>query len=152
MALLCVGCSSWEVEFRSDIEASPEHVWQLLSDLESYPEWNSYSRRVTGRLEVGEVVIVEAHLGEEVREVENIVTRVEPQTALCWRSKDWYGALARGSRCRLLEKTRGGVQLTHHEIMEGPLAWLIERLYRPRIEQGMRQVNADLKRAAEQGA
>ncbi len=150
MAALLMGNSSWEVEFRSDIDASPGEVWRLLSELESYPVWNSYSRRVTGLLAVGEIVKVEAHLGEEVRLVDNIVTRIEPEKVLCWRSQNWYGALARGTRCRFLEKTTNGVRLTHHEVMEGPLAWLIERLYRPRIERGMRQVNADLERAAEQ--
>jgi hypothetical protein len=33
--------------------------------------------------------------------------------------------------------------------MEGPLAWLIEKIYRPRIEAGLAQMNGDLKRAAE---
>ena len=59
-AWILSGCSgAWEVEHRVEISASPETVWALLTDLESYPEWNPYSRRVEGTLEVGEVVRVE---------------------------------------------------------------------------------------------
>jgi hypothetical protein len=63
---------------------------------------------------------------------------------------NWFEHLARGTRCRFLEPV--GVNATffrHHEIMEGPLAWLIEKIYRSRIEAGLAQMNGDLKRAAE---
>jgi hypothetical protein len=36
--------------------------------------------------------------------------------------------------------------------MDGPLAWLIERLYRPRIEAGLAEEDAALAAAAEVAA
>ena len=105
---------------------------------------------------------IEARLGDEVRIVDNLVTRFEPQKTLCWHSMNWYEFLARGTRCRYLEGVDAADEIDthdetvtlvtrfrHHEIMEGPLAGLIEWLYRPRIEAGLVQMNADLKRAAE---
>ena len=152
-ALVVTGCSrstSWEVEHSLEIDASASVVWQLLTDLERYPDWNPYSRRVEGTLRVGEVVRVEAHLHDEVRLVDNRVTRVEVNRALCWQSLNWYRALAQGTRCRFLEPLRNGrVRLRHHEVMQGPLAGLIERLYRARIEEGLRLVDDALKQAAE---
>ena len=151
IAVLMLGCSSWEVEHRIEIAASPQTVWRLLTDLEGYPAWNPYSPRVEGKLVVGEVVLVEAHLEDEVRLVENVVTEIEEERTLCWQSRDWYSALVRGTRCRFLEPAEGGgVRLRHHEVMEGPLAGLIERLYRERIEQGMAQLDRALKAAAEE--
>lgn len=150
---LSLGCASWEVESSVTIEASPERVWTILTDLPGYADWNTYSPSAVGSLREGGVVTIEARLGEEVRIVDNRVTRVEPERALCWHSMNWFESLARGTRCRLLEPV--GVNATlfrHHETMEGPLAWLIEKLYRPRIEAGLAQMNGDLKRAAEGAA
>jgi len=140
----------WEVEHEQEIAAAPEVVWQVLADLAHYPEWNPYSRRVEGTLRVGDVVRVEAHLGGEMRVVENRVTRLEAPRELCWQSEGWYARLARGTRCRHLDALPdGSTRLRHHEVMDGPLAWLIERLYRPRIEAGLRQEDGALAAAAE---
>jgi hypothetical protein len=151
--LLCVACSGssdWEVEHRIDIAASPETVWRLLTDLERYSDWNDYSPRVEGVLEVGQVVTVEAHLGDEVRLVDNLVTVVDAPRTLCWQSQNWYASLARGTRCRYLEPLPNGkLRLRHHELMEGPLAGLIERLYRQRIEAGLKLADEALAEAAE---
>lgn len=142
--------SDWEVQHRVEIDASPEIVWQLLVDLPGYTQWNRYSPSVQGTLAVGEVVWVQAHLDNEVRRVQNYVLSVVPQRELCWGSADWYGFLANGIRCRWLTETAsGGTELIHHEVMEGPLAWLIERLYRPRIERGLALVDNSLAAQAE---
>jgi len=150
---LGLGCSSWEAEHTVTIAAPPETVWTILTDRPSYSAWNSYSPRAVGSLREGGVVTIEARLGAETRVVDNRVIRFEPERALCWHSMNWYEALARGTRCRFLEPVGPNATLfRHHEVMEGPLAWLIERIYRPRIEAGLAQMSADLKRAAEGAA
>jgi len=145
-----LGCGAWETEHVVTIEAPPQVVWRLLTDLPKYSDWNSYSPSAKGVLREGGVVTIEARLGDEVRIVDNLVTRLEPSHTLCWHSQNWFEVLARGTRCRHLEATDTGATLfRHHEIMEGPLAGLIEQIYRPRIEAGLAQMNADLKQAAE---
>lgn len=142
--------SDWEVSHKITISASPAVVWGVLIDLERYPEWNRYSPSVKGRMAVGEVVWVEAHLDDEVQNVQNYVLSIKPRQELCWQSADWYGSLARGTRCRWLTKTgEGETLLVHHEIMQGPLAWLIEWLYRERIERGLKLVNESVAERAE---
>ncbi|MCG8588246.1 MAG: SRPBCC domain-containing protein [Proteobacteria bacterium] len=145
-----LACGSWETEAVVTIEAPPTAVWAVLTDLDAYPDWNSYSPRAEGELREGGVVTIDAQLGDEVRIVSNRVTRLDRERALCWHSLNWYGFLARGTRCRLLEPVgNGATHFRHHEIMEGPLAGLVERLYRPRIDAGLARMNADLKRTAE---
>lgn len=147
---LTLGCTPWEVEHSVTIEAPPERVWEILIDLPGYESWNSYSPGAEGSMELGGVVTIQAQLGDEVRTVDNRVTRYEPENALCWHSMNWFEPLARGTRCRFLKPASGNTTLfRHHEIMEGPLAWLIELIYRPRIEMGLAQMNTDLKQAAE---
>lgn len=36
-----------------DIDADPERVWQVLTDLSTYPQWNPFIVRAEGRVEVG---------------------------------------------------------------------------------------------------
>ncbi len=142
--------SDWEVSHQVSIDGSRTEVWDVLVDLERYPEWNRYSPNVRGKVAVGEIVWVEAHLKNEVRQVENVVTVVQPYEELCWQSQDWYAALAQGTRCRRLSTTADGMtQLIHHEVMSGPLAWLIEWVYRERIERGLKLVDDSLKAKVE---
>jgi uncharacterized protein YndB with AHSA1/START domain len=142
--------SDWEVSYPITITASPAIVWEVLTDLERYPEWNRYSPNVSGQIAVGEVVWVEAHLDNEIQHVQNFVLSIKPQQELCWQSADWYGFLARGTRCRWLSVTDSGTTLmVHHEVMRGPLAWLIEWIYRDRIERGLQLVNESVANRAE---
>ncbi|MFT4615403.1 MAG: hypothetical protein ACI9NT_002556 [Bacteroidia bacterium] len=141
--------SDWQVSHQITIAADTATVWNVLVDLDSYPQWNRYSPNVKGRMAVGEVVWVEAHLDDEIRHVQNYIVSIKPQEELCWQSADWYGSLARGKRCRWLSQTDNGqTRLIHHEVMQGPLAWLIEWLYRDRIERGLKLVNESVAERA----
>lgn len=150
LAISFVADSDWEVSYPIKIDANPAIVWEVLTDLERYPEWNRYSPTVTGRIGVGEVIWVEAHLDNEIKHVQNFVLSVIPQQELCWQSADWYGFLARGTRCRWLSVTDSGATImVHHEVMRGPLAWLIDWVYRDRIERGLQLVNESVANRAE---
>lgn len=150
LALPCAGCSSWTTEKSTRIDAPPSEVWAVLADLPRYPEWNTYSPKAEGELREGGVVTITADLDGEIRVVDNRVTRVEPGQVLCWHSMNWYESLARGTRCRFLEERDGGTLFRHHEIMEGPLAFAIEWIYRPRIDAGLETMNRDLKTHVEE--
>ena len=45
--------SDWEVSHQVTIAADAALVWDVLVDLERYPEWNRYSPNVVGRVAVG---------------------------------------------------------------------------------------------------
>ncbi len=151
LAIFWLRNPSWEVEHRVEISASRSQVWDVLADLENYSTWNRYSPRVVGTLKVGEVVWVESHLDNEVQHVQNFVLSIKEDSELCWQSAGWYGVLVRGKRCRWLEELSAErTLLRHHEIMSGPLAWLIERLYRDRIEAGIALADNSLAQYAEQ--
>jgi uncharacterized protein YndB with AHSA1/START domain len=43
-----------ELHTEIDINAPAERVWQLLTDFDSYPEWNPFIRWVRGYPQIGE--------------------------------------------------------------------------------------------------
>jgi uncharacterized protein YndB with AHSA1/START domain len=142
--------SDWDVSHEITVAASPTVVWEVLVDLDRYPEWNRYSPTIRGSVAVGEEIWVEAHLDDEIQHVQNIVISVKPNQELCWQSTDWYGFLASGTRCRWLSATEDGeTLLVHHEVMSGPLAWLIKLIYRDRIERGLILVDESIAERAE---
>jgi hypothetical protein len=42
----------------SEINASPQWVWEVLTDLPAYPQWNPFLLRAEGRVELGRILIV----------------------------------------------------------------------------------------------
>jgi hypothetical protein len=52
-ALLISGCSTISIRTAVEIDAPREKVYAVLADLESYPKWNPYHRRVEGDFEEG---------------------------------------------------------------------------------------------------
>ena len=41
-------------ELHTEIDASAERVWDILTDFTSYSQWNPFIRRISGELQVGE--------------------------------------------------------------------------------------------------
>lgn len=141
---------SWAVETGVVIDASVETVWQVLTDIDSYPEWNEYSPSVVGDLVVGGIVTIQSHLGNAIEEVDNQVDVLDTNKKLCWHSLNWYSELAQGTRCRIIEPLDGGgVRFRHHEIMAGPVSGTIADLFKVDILAGLNLMNAGLKDRAE---
>ena len=42
-----------ELRTAIEIEATPARVWEILTDFESYPDWNPFIRSITGEAELG---------------------------------------------------------------------------------------------------
>ena len=88
IVVICFVDSDWEVSHEIVVAASSSVVWEVLVDLDRYPEWNRYSPIVRGRVAVGEVIWVEAHLDDEIQHVQNIVISVKPDQELCWQGTE----------------------------------------------------------------
>lgn len=74
-----------EVRTEIKIEAPPDKVWNILTDLERYSEWNPFVRGIHGDLREG--AKLEIHLGppgQRGMKFKPAVTKVEPQKAFHW--------------------------------------------------------------------
>lgn len=74
-------------ENRNEIElkASAEQVWQVLTDLEKYSEWNPLLYRGVGKVELGEIVEVSAKTASKDMNFICTVTEVEPYKKFAWK-------------------------------------------------------------------
>lgn len=78
------------------INASPEQVWQVLTDLEHYSEWNPLLYRGSGSVKLGETVVVDAKTATKEMNFVCIVTKAEPFKEFAWKFHVIHPFLFRG--------------------------------------------------------
>jgi len=129
-----------------EIAAPAQRVWEILTDVAAYREWNPFMPRLDGEVRVGarlraRLVIAGAPtLRPRLR-----VTRVDPGRELAWVGR---GPLVRGERTMRIEPLDARrVRFAQRTEFTGPITPLLGWLdrYRP----GMQAMNAALKARAE---
>jgi uncharacterized protein YndB with AHSA1/START domain len=67
------------------IQAASEKVWQILTDLAKYPEWNPFITQAIGRVEVGARVEITVPSASKEMKLHCTVIKAEPRQVLCWK-------------------------------------------------------------------
>jgi hypothetical protein len=68
-----------------EINASPERVWQILSDTARFPEWNPFIRKMDGELAAGKAITVLLQpVGGNAMTIRPTVLQVKPNRELRW--------------------------------------------------------------------
>lgn len=88
-----------------EIQATPEQIWDILTDLSRYSEWNPLLYRGTGKVEVGETVEVAAKTASKDMNFVCKVVRVEPNREFAWTFHVIHPFLFRGEHIFQLEPT-----------------------------------------------
>jgi uncharacterized protein YndB with AHSA1/START domain len=130
------------------IDASPEQVWAVLTDVASWPQWDSGVTRVDGSARLGErlTIAVAANPG---RAFPVKVVTVEPPAQLVFRGGMPLGLFA-GVRTYTLAAEGATTRFSMKEAYSGPLASLITRSI-PDLGPSFRQFAEGLKRRTEAG-
>ncbi|MGB3334610.1 MAG: SRPBCC family protein [Mycobacterium sp.] len=76
------------LEASVDIEASPETVWNVLSDLNQMPKWSPQCRRMRllGKLRQGAYTVNINRQGSKVWPTVSKIERLEPQRVIAFRT------------------------------------------------------------------
>ncbi|EJN59741.1 SRPBCC domain-containing protein [Halogranum rubrum] len=136
-----------------DIDASPDAVWDVLTDFRRYPEWNPFMR-VVGRANEGAHLAVElTPPGARQFRFRPTVTRVDPNHELRWLGHLFVAGLYDGEHRFTLESTDEGTRtrFTQAESFGGIFAGLVNRFVGSATEAGFREMNAALKERVESG-
>lgn len=132
---------------RTTIGATPEAIWQILTDAPAYPVWNTTVTRVDGRIALGEKVTVHAKVAPGRAFPVKVVAFDAP------RHMVWSGGmplgLFKGERSyELRSMGAGGVEFAMREDYTGLLAPLITRSI-PDLQPAFDEFAACLKARAE---
>ena len=116
----------YEISTTIEIAATPEHVWAVLSDLASYPQWHPVFRAVTGQLAAGsKITITTAHpVSDRTMTARVRVLTAEPTRHLRWVSN--LGVM-RSERSFILTPEAGGTLLEQTATYRGLLVRFPEK-------------------------
>jgi uncharacterized protein YndB with AHSA1/START domain len=71
-----------ELRTEIEIQASPEKVWQILTDLDKYSEWNPYIHHAIGKALLGEKVDITFLSGSKDMILHCTVVEAQPNRKL----------------------------------------------------------------------
>ena len=141
------------IELRTEIEiqATPEKVWQVLTSLDQYSEWNPFIHHAIGKAKVGETVDITARSGSKEMTFHCTVIKVEPNKELCWKYHIGLPFLFRGEHSFSIEKAEGNkIRFIDREICTGLLASTQAKNMDTNSRQGFEAMDKALKARAEQ--
>jgi hypothetical protein len=129
------------------INADPQTLWGLLTDAESYPEWNPAVLGIKGRIEDGERIRLTSIVNPS-REFKLNVSDMKPPNSMVW----WDGmplGLFKGVRTFVISPIGDGQsEFKMEEVYSGLLAPLITKSI-PDMTDSFDQFADGLKEAAE---
>jgi len=132
---------------KTSIRATPERIWELLTDAPGYTRWNTTVERIEGKIGKNERLKVHAKINPG-RAFPVMVTAFERPKRMVWTGGMPLG-LFKGERVFLLTPgSNDVVEFSMREEYTGLLAGLIGRSI-PDLQPAFDQFASDLKRAAE---
>jgi len=141
-----------ELRTEIEIEASAARVWRLLTDFERYPQWNPFIRRISGRSEPGARLSVFIQpSGARGMAFSPTVLKAEPEHELRWRGQLWLPGVFDGEHIFTIEQVDANkVRLVQREHFSGVLVPLLWRSLDTDARRGFNEMNAALKKLAEE--
>lgn len=132
---------------RVEVAAGMEAVWQVLTAIERWPEWNPDIREARLQGPLAEGTSFSWRLGRIV--VTSTLLEVESPRFLAWR-----GAMLgiKGVHVWRLDRTGGGTMVTTEESWDGLLPWLVRGRSRHMLRKGLGSWLDHLKKRLEEGA
>ena len=137
------------VEYRTRvaIDAEPDHVWKVLTDFETYGEWNDFYRKVVSDGHDGDRIRMHVTLGKlKVISIERIRHRGNNES-LSWGVDNFF--LRSGVDRRLSAIAGGGTEVTSVFKAAGPIARIAMPFFGHQIQAGMEHFLEALKKRAE---
>ena len=132
------------------IDASPDRVWDILIDLDSFAEWNPFARRASGKVEVGQQISVflQPPNGKGMT-FKPTVKKADRGREFRWLGRFLIPGLFDGEHYFRLEPANdGGTRLIHGEQFRGILVPLMGGVITKAVK-GFEEMNVALKARAE---
>lgn len=133
------------------IQASPEKVWQILTDLDKYPEWNPFICHAIGMAEIGKTVDIDFQPNSKGLKLHCTVAQKHPNRDLSWKYHVYHPALFRGEHIFTIEPLgENRVRFIDREEFNGLLVPLQAKDIDTNTKKGFEAMDKALKARAEQ--
>jgi hypothetical protein len=139
-------------ENRNEIEihSTPERVWEVLTDLGKYPDWNPLLCRAEGKLIIGEKINLTARSASNDMNLLCTVTTVEPNRQFSWKFHVVLPFLFRGQHIFKIEPIdEHRVRFIDREVFHGLLVPLQAKNLETNAKPAMIAMGEALKKRVE---
>jgi len=140
-----------ELHTEIDIDATPDMVWEVLTDLDRWADWNPFITSSVGKPEVGEQLVNRMDPpGGKAITFKPQVTVVDDGKTFEWLGKLGFSGVFDGRHRFELEATpTGGTHLVHTEQLDGVLVRVMRKSLDTHTHQGFELMNTALKTRVE---
>jgi len=134
-----------------EIDAPAARIFEILTDLAAYREWNPFTPRVESTLRVGDPVELHVRLrGERLSHRVEFVTANEAPSRLCWRMQMGARFLLAAERCQTLTPLADGrTRYVSEDVFRGLLTPIVMLGFRTAMQRGFDDCALALKKRAE---
>ncbi|WBL24303.1 SRPBCC domain-containing protein [Zunongwangia sp. HGR-M22] len=137
-----------EIKTEITINANPQKVWEVLTELDQYPKWNPFMKEIYGILRVGErlKVIIQPE-GSSKMTFKPIILALEENKTLKWMGKLVVTGLFDGTHLfHLIDNGNGTTTFKQSEVFKGILVGLFNLA---NTKTGFDRMNIELKKRCE---
>ena len=121
-------------------------MWQVFTNFDDYPQWNSFIKSISGEVEVGKRIQVKL----QGMTFKPVVLAFDENTELKWLGHLWFKGLFDGEhKFRLSDHGDGTTHLEHSESFSGILVGLFSKSLDTDVKNGFEKMNQELKLRAE---
>ena len=133
-----------------DIDAAPERVWRVLTDLAAFPDWNPFITRAEGEVRPGGRLTLRLQpVGGRGVTIRPTVLEAEPGRRLRWLGTLGVRGLFDGEHTFTITDRDGGVRLDQDERFRGLLVPVLAGSLRRHTLPAFQAMNEALKQRAE---
>ena len=137
-----------EIKTEIIINAKAEKVWEVLTNQTEYPKWNSFIKKIEGKLKVGEQlkVIIQPENSSKMT-FKPIVLILKENKILKWKGKVLLNGIFDGTHTfELADNKNGTTTFKQSEIFEGILVRFFNL---NNTKKGFENMNLELKEQCE---
>lgn len=140
-----------ELRTEIEIQASPEKVWQVLTALDKYPEWNPFIVHAIGSANVGDTVDLDFQPDSKGMKLHCTVIRANPPMELCWKYHVILPFVFTGEHSFTIQPSGDRVRFIDREIFNGLLLPFQARDIDTNTKHGFEAMDQALKARVEKG-
>jgi hypothetical protein len=137
----------FKVEHRVGVPASSKAIWDVISDLGRWNEWNSLYPEIRGLLRIQQqLAIGEAFPGQPDRVIRPMVVDWVPNEQILWALSEQGGLVKRIRYIEIehLNDNDSNCILSNGEVYDGLLGPMVGQKRRRWLRKGFEQLNADI--------
>ncbi|WP_200975086.1 SRPBCC domain-containing protein [Echinicola sp. 20G] len=111
-----------KIETHIHIQSTPEKVWNVLMDFETYPQWNPFIKSVKGKIQLGQRITVDL----QGMTFKPKIIKYHKNRSFSWLGQLVFKGIFDGQHSfDIVENKNGGTDFIHSEKFSGLLVPLL---------------------------